>query len=186
MIGLPGDSHEACMESVKKTIGIGPQIARLYPTVIITQTPLYEMYRRGEYIPPTRDELVKTVKDMYLALTNAGINVIRIGLKSSALINGNAESRVAGDTYHPAFRELVEGEIYKEKIETELEKLFPEDTSKPAQLDIHINSACMSQAVGHKGINKEYFGECYPCLKLRFVKDDFVDEGRLIIRQSSF
>ena len=116
MIGLPGDSYVKCMDSVRQTIAIGPQIARLYPTVIITGTKLCSMYESGEFVPFTQEEMLRTVTDMYKGLTNAGINVIRVGLKASALINDSEASRVAGDSYHPAFRQLVEGRIAREEL----------------------------------------------------------------------
>ena len=47
---------------------------------------------------------------MYEILKNAGINIIRVGLKSSDIISGETE-------FHPAFRQLVESEIAKEKME---------------------------------------------------------------------
>ncbi|MCI8284697.1 MAG: radical SAM protein [Firmicutes bacterium] len=103
MIGLPGDSYEKCMDSVAQTIKIAPQIARIYPTVVIRDTALYEMTKNGKYTPVTEREAVITAKDMYLSLTNAGINVIRIGLKSSDNIkmpvqqNLNTEQKIHSD-----------------------------------------------------------------------------------------
>ena len=38
MIGLPGDSPEACIFSAEETVKIKPDIARLYPTVVIEGT----------------------------------------------------------------------------------------------------------------------------------------------------
>ena len=83
MIGLPGDTHEKSIASAKEVVKIGPSIARLYPTVIIRDTALYEMYARGDYVPLSEEEAIHTTKEMYLILKKAGINVIRIGLKSS-------------------------------------------------------------------------------------------------------
>ena len=47
MIGLPGDTMEKCIFSADQTVKIGPQIARLYPTVVIRDTALYDMYLNG-------------------------------------------------------------------------------------------------------------------------------------------
>ena len=117
MIGLPGDTHEKSVQSAKEAVAIGPSIARLYPTVIIRDTELYAKYQKGEYVPLSMEEAVRTAKEMYSILTNAGINVIRVGLKSTDLINETGE--IAGG-YHPAFRQLVEAEIAKEQMEAQL------------------------------------------------------------------
>jgi histone acetyltransferase (RNA polymerase elongator complex component) len=59
---------------------------------------------------------------MYRVLTDAGVRVIRIGLKSTDLINENGE--IAGG-YHPAFRQLVESEIAREQMEEQLAAHLP-------------------------------------------------------------
>ena len=44
-------------------------------------------YEEGSYEPFSQEEMLRTTTDMYRKLTDAGINVIRVGLKASALIN---------------------------------------------------------------------------------------------------
>ena len=171
MIGLPGDSYDACMESVRKTIEIGPAIARLYPTVIITQTKLCRMYEEGTYVPFSQEEMLRTVTDMYRALTGAGINVIRVGLKASALINDSEDSRVAGGTYHPAFRQLVEGRIARDEIEARLKNI-----AGPCSIEISAGPERFSSVIGHKAENKQYFAEVFPDLEIRY-REDALEEG---------
>lgn len=102
MIGLPGDSLESCIYSARETVKTAPEIARLYPTIIIEDTELLEMYRRGEYSPLTLDEAVAVTKEMYRILDAAGINIIRVGLKSTDIIN--EDGAITGGTYHPCFQ----------------------------------------------------------------------------------
>jgi histone acetyltransferase (RNA polymerase elongator complex component) len=79
---------------------------------------LGKLYLKGAYQPLSLAEAVQTAKDMSLILKAAGIHVIRIGLKSSDNI---AEGRSAmGGTFHPAFRQLVESEIAKDMLESQL------------------------------------------------------------------
>jgi len=167
MTGLPGDSFVACMNSVNETIAIKPAIARIYPTVIISDTKLAKMYENGEYTPFSTDESIRTVKEMYKALTAAGIQVIRVGLKASALINEGSDSKVIGGTYHPAFRQLVEGEIAKDLIEAELK-----NTDK---LTVFAGCKAFSNVIGHKACNKKYFSEKYPNKEISYIKDNTGD-----------
>ena len=180
MIGLPGDSYEACMQSVRKTIDIGPQIARLYPTVIITQTKLCEMYRNGSYVPFTQDEMLRTTTDMYKVLTQAGIKVIRIGLKASALINDSEESRVIGGSFHPAFGQLVEGRIAREELEGRLDKIVDSGT---ANVLIIAGPERFSAIIGHKGVNKKYFEEKYRGISINYREDPAIDDDRILIQR---
>jgi len=182
MIGLPGDSYDKCMESVRKTIEIGPEIARLYPTVIITQTKLYDMFRNGSYKPFSQDEMLRTVTDMYKALTGAGINVIRVGLKASSLINDSEESRVAGDSYHPAFRQLVEGRIAREELE---DMLSEEGLSEASSCSIRISAGPdkFSAVIGHKAENKKYFEEKYPQLRISYRENKDIPDGSILLER---
>ena len=180
MIGLPGDSYEKCMDSVRQTIEIYPEIARLYPTVIITGTKLCEMYENGEYVPFTQEEMLNTVTDMYKALTGAGINVIRVGLKASALINDTEESRVAGDSYHPAFRQLVEGRIAREELDNKLAEYLKEHPDADHLL-VSAGPESFSSVIGHKAENKLYFAKKYPQLVISYKEDPAIDSGDIVL-----
>ena len=188
MIGLPGDSYEACMESARKTIQIGPAIARLYPTVIITQTKLAKMYEDRSFVPFTQEEMLRTTTDMYKALTAAGISVIRVGLKASALINDTEESRVLGDTYHPAFRQLVEGRIAREELDGKLGAIASEESAREGckSLKILVSAGPLrfSALIGHRGENKKYFAEKYPALDISYREDPSITDGRIIVTKA--
>ena len=154
MIGLPGDSPEACIFSAEETVKIKSDIARLYPTVVIEGTKLYDLCRDGSYIPLSEEEAVFRTKEMYKILDKAGINIIRVGLKSSDLIT--PEGLIGGGNFHPAFRQLVEGEIAREIIEEKLTFLHAGD------IEVFSNPASFSNMVGNAGRNKKYFSEKYP------------------------
>lgn len=181
MIGLPGDSHQACLSSAQKTADIGPDIARLYPTVIISGTQLMEMYRAGDYQPLTNEDAVKTTKEMYKILTAAGINIIRVGLKSSDLIDNSAQ--VGGNTFHPAFRQLVEGAIAREKMESLLQKTIlrkrPDTPCLAPFTDRNVtffsNEKWFSNMIGHKACNKAYFADRYSELAFVYRTCDLAD-----------
>lgn len=180
MIGLPGDSYEKDLFSVQETIKIKPDLARLYPTVILRHTKLYDMYQNGTYHPLTLEEAVTTTKDMYALLRKAGIQVIRIGLKSTDLISEQGQA-VQG-TFHPAFRQLVEGELAKEMLEKQLLKALStansdvglafdstHQTTHPKKIALFSsNNHNLSNMVGNKKVNRLYFETKYPYLDFRF------------------
>ncbi|MBR6798532.1 MAG: radical SAM protein [Firmicutes bacterium] len=189
MIGLPEDSLEKCIYSANEAVKIGPSIARLYPTIVLNDTELLEMYRRGEYDPLTTDEAVAITKEMYKILDEAGINIIRVGLKSTDLITEGGE--IQGHTYHPAFRQLVEGEIAKEHLEEQLETMLEEAVSPKAKEMPNAATACtfafmssgnsFSNMIGNSRANKIYFEEKYPDLKIRFKTDPSLEDGKYIV-----
>ncbi len=211
MIGLPEDTRERSIESARKTVEIAPEIARLYPTVILKDTELYEMYKCGTYNPESHEQMVETVKEMYKILTDAGINVIRVGLKSTEIINDseNEESAVAGNSYHPAFRQLVEGSIARDIIEAKLMELFGRESVssmsnehstgtgsslqenidneyKSLMLSKHVikiasNSREFSNMIGHKGVNKKYFLNKYTWLDIKYEQDNTLADGEISV-----
>lgn len=163
MIGLPGDTYEKALSSAKKTVDIGPSIARIYPTIIIKDTGLESLYLCGDYQPLSLSEAVRTAKDMYLVLDASGINVIRIGLKSSDNIADG--QGILGDTFHPAFRQLVDSELAKESLERQLRTAF--DTAT-----FYANKSSFSNMVGHQKSNKDYFKKVYPKKVFMFKIDN--------------
>lgn len=171
MIGLPGDSLESCLFSAEETVKIGPQIARLYPTVVIEGTALWHQYQAGMYTPLSEEDAVERTKVMYRILDAAGINIIRVGLKSNDIISDQP-------AFHPAFRQLVEGRIARDSLESQIGDLYPgiedfyDDRWKFCPLALFIsNEKCYNNLFGHKGCNSDYFKEKYPRLNIRYAKD---------------
>ncbi len=179
MIGLPEDTLEYDIFSAKEAVRLAPDIARLYPTVVIKDTALWDMMEAGKYVPMDEDDAVRRTAAMYKILTDAGINVIRVGLKSSDIISD--EENTAG-TFHPAFRQLVEGFLAKESLEKQVNFLYPNirdftpgfDHPCPSVAFV-ANTKCYNNIFGHGGKNRKYF-ECeYTRLNIRYMKD--VDAG---------
>ena len=163
MIGLPGDSRDTCIQSALETVKIHPAIARIYPTVTIRDTELYRMMERGQYQPLDLSEAVERAKEMYLILEGNGINVIRVGLKASEIM----EDQIG---FHPAFRQLMESEIARDSIEAQLAAMSYK--GEPLSLLVRANSRSFSNIYGHKAMNSEYFQKKYPRLRLKGALDD--------------
>ncbi len=194
MIGLPGDSRQTCRYSAEETVKIGPSVARLYPTVVIRDTELYNLCLRGDYVPLTEEEAVKRTKEMYKILTDAGINIIRVGLKSSDIICENGE--IGSGTFHPAFRQLVEGELAKEQLIALLEAMdiHPaqrpdaagymqrDSRNRPLKADFFSNRKSFSNMVGHQKKNKKFFLEMYPRLNILYKVNDNLPDNQFEIK----
>lgn len=181
MIGLPGDTMEKCLYSARETARLQPQLARLYPTIVLDETDLYEEYRQGTYIPLSREEAVLRTKEMYKILEAAGITIMRVGLKSTDLIGDGGA--INGGTYHPAFRQLVEGAIARERIEPLLNRLKLNAsgnslTENKQKIDVFSNGKWYSNMVGNEAGNKKYFTHKFPEFNLRFRRDDSLADGQ--------
>lgn len=180
MTGLPGDSHASCIYSAEETVKLSPELARIYPTVVIEGTALADMYRSGAYTPPTRKQTLHTVKEMYKILVSAGINVIRIGLKSTDIIKSEDGAVVAGE-YHPAFRQLVDSEIARESM---LEQLASHGISagSKGRAEFVSSPVSMSNMIGTNKTNKLYFAEHFPALSIKYSSDKSLDPNVYLLR----
>jgi len=183
MIGLPGDNLEKDLFSANELVKIGPSIARLYPTVVIQDTGLYEMYAQGRYQPLSQEDAVRITKEMVKIIKSAGINIIRIGLKSSDLINDSGLGATAAGTFHPAFRQLVEGELAKEILEEKLINFLAENKGKPTFVQFAAKKESFSNMVGNGKINKKYFAECFPCVKIEYIVDHSLELNEYILKE---
>ena len=112
MTGLPGDTKERTLETVSKIIALRPDGVRIYPTVVIKETPLCDMWRAGRYKEHTVEEAVDWCAAVLPLLEEAGIPVIRLGLNPTEELSGGA---AAAGAYHPAFGELVRSRILLDK-----------------------------------------------------------------------
>ena len=114
MIGLPESTKLDEINTAKALIKLKPKIVRIYPVLVIKNTPLAKEYEQGEYIPLTVEQAVDRAKDIMQLFNNAKIEVIRIGLQNTEEITDPSEesSQVIAGPYHPAFRQLVESGMW--------------------------------------------------------------------------
>ncbi|MFQ5735821.1 MAG: elongator complex protein 3 [Thermodesulfobacteriota bacterium] len=105
MPGLPGDTVQTVLSTVEEVIALRPAFARIYPTLVLRDTPLYTMYRRGDYAPWGLDEMVSVCREASALFRAAGVKVIRMGLQPT----GDLAASFVSGPFHPSFRQLVEG-----------------------------------------------------------------------------
>ena len=112
MTGLPGDTDESCLETAKKIIALKPNGVRIYPTVIVRDTALYDMWKAGKYIEHTVEDAVRVCAKLTKLFDFSGIPIIRMGLNPTEdLSAGDA----VGGAYHPALGELVRSRMMLDK-----------------------------------------------------------------------
>jgi elongator complex protein 3 len=106
MPGLPGSSPKKDLEMYRMMFSdprFRPDALKIYPTMVIPGTPLYELWRRGEYSPYPTDQLVDLLVEM-LSITPPYVRIHRI--------RREIPSDAAADGRYPGnLREIVEGEL---------------------------------------------------------------------------
>jgi histone acetyltransferase (RNA polymerase elongator complex component) len=143
MPGLPGDSDLTFMETIEEVVRLQPDMARLYPTLVIRGTELAEWYKEGKYRPLQLEEAVSICRRSCERLEGAGVHVIRIGLMSSpSLVQ---KGQIVAGPWHEAFGHLVRSEIHFEKIRSYLPK-----NGKVPEIRLQVPPADIALVKGHK------------------------------------
>jgi histone acetyltransferase (RNA polymerase elongator complex component) len=145
MTGLPGDTPERSVETARKLIRLRPDGVRIYPTVILKDTALYELWKRGEYREHTVEDAVSLCAVLVPLFEEAGIPVIRLGLNPTEELSGG---EAAGGAYHPALGELVKSRVMLVKMR-KLLRGIPEGSRVTLGAEEHS----LSQAIGQKKEN---------------------------------
>lgn len=145
MTGLYGSTDSDSVMTAKKIIALKPKTVRIYPTVVLENTPLAELYRSGKYKPQTVESAAELCAQLLIMFYEAGITVIRTGLHSG----GDVEGEYIAGAYHPAFKELCEGKIYLRKAI----ELIKKNNIAKGEIEIHVSPKAISQMTGQKKTN---------------------------------
>lgn len=159
MTGLPGDDYERSVYTAEKIIAMRPHFVRIYPTLVLKDTPLEKMMNEGKYVPWEMDEtleLADTIMSMFL---REEIDVVRLGLYSES---PDFVSRVVAGPYHPALKSLVLTRMYRNRIEARLKG--------KGDIKLKVSPFEISNVYGHGGANRMYFMEKYG-RRLRITAD---------------
>ena len=167
MTGLPGADDESDVESARRIAALKPDGVRVYPTVIVRDTALFDIWKAGRYKEHTMEDAVRVCAKILPIFEEAHIPVIRLGLNPTEDLSGGD---AVGGAYHPALGELVKSRIMREKAEALLEGALP-----GSEAVLRVNPRLMSQLVGQHGANRAYLTERFALKRLRIVPDKSID-----------
>ena len=159
MTGLPGDTDEKDLATAREIIALRPDAVRIYPTVVVRDTALCELWQRGEYRAHTVEDAVRVCARLLPLFEAAGIPVIRLGLNPTEELTGGAA--VAG-AYHPALGELVRSRILREKAGALLEGVQP-----GSRVTLAVQPRLLSQLIGSKRANLTWLCDRFGLRELR-------------------
>ncbi len=152
MVGLPTDTEEKCINTARKFIELQPDCVRIYPTLVVKETGLENLLNKRQYNPFTLEESIQIVKKLLALYYVNNINVIRVGLQATEEIQ--LGKSIVDGPYHPAFRELVEGEMVKDYLAS-----FIKDNKVKNNIIVKTNKKNISKIIGNKKCNSLYIKE---------------------------
>jgi len=173
MTGLPGDTVQKDVATAKKIIALRPDGVRIYPTVIVRDTALYDMWQAGSYPEHSVEDAVQVCAELLPLFEAADIPVIRLGLNPTDDLSGGD---AAGGAYHPALGEMVKSRIMLRRAESVLDGIEP-----GAQIISEVPRGKTSQMTGQKRGNVRYLKEKFALKELKIRENpDLNGEIRLI------
>jgi histone acetyltransferase (RNA polymerase elongator complex component) len=145
MTGLPGDTTPLCLRTARKIIDLKPDFVRIYPTLVISGSPLADLYRQGRYVPQSLEDGIGLLKTLALLFQENGVRVIRMGLQASDGLDDPAI--VLAGPYHPALGHMVYAKILLDAAAAALSA--GQDHGQTVTLTVHPRSLSRMQ-----GLNK--------------------------------
>ena len=141
MTGLYKATPESDLLTANEFVKLNPDCLRIYPTVVMKNTELADLYLNGVYKTYNLEESVRLCAEIMMLFEEHSINIIRVGLHYNDEL---VENQLAGD-YHPAFKELCETEIFYKYIKSKL--------TVNKNIIIYVNPKSVSKLIGQNKTN---------------------------------
>ena len=175
MVGLPESTTIDEINTAKELIKLKPKMVRIYPVLVIKNTPLEKELEKGTYKPLTVVQAVEVCKEIVRLFHNKNIDIIRIGLQPTDEISepGSEKSEVVAGPYHPAFRQLVESAMWYDAIVGKIKRL----NVKVKEVEVTVNPVDANNVIGHKKENVKNLKELYD-VNLVLKQDSKMKQGK--------
>ena len=145
MIGLPGDSLDSALMTARGIIGLGASETRIYPTLVIRDTAMAQLFKEDRYTPLTLDEAVSWSAKLLLEFEAGKVQILKLGLHpSEGLLSG--DDLIAGP-FHPSFRELVLTRVWEAVFATL-------DGDRDKGIEITVATKQINAAIGYRAKNR--------------------------------
>jgi histone acetyltransferase (RNA polymerase elongator complex component) len=175
MVGLPGDTEAKALTTARKVVELSPDFTRIYPTVVLADSPLAVWHKNGRYTPWSLDRCVTIVKKIYRLFQANKIPVVRMGLQATEELEKG--STVVAGPYHPAFGHLVHSSMFFDKATDAL--TAKKDLEKGVSINVHPNS--ISKLRGLNNENVDRLKRAFPIKSLQIISDPTLAEDELTV-----
>ncbi len=153
MVGMPGQDFASVKATVEQVLALQPDIARIYPLLVIKGTPLAKSYEAGEFEPLTLEEAVRQAAYVYQNLSEAGVKIIRVGLQPDDELC--AEGNILAGPFHPAMGELVQSYLLREQLTPRI----LEAAERSGEVVVYCPANMESKLRGLKNSNINYWNK---------------------------
>lgn len=175
MPGLPQENWKSLIDTAKGIITLAPDFVRIYPTIVIANTILAEMYGRGSYKELSLSDGIVRAAFLKIYFDHHEIPVIRTGLQATEDLD-KSDVVLAGP-YHPAFGEMVDSYIFYLMLAHCVEFIISSHNTQ--QIIIHHHPRDTSKVRGISNNNIKKLQRTY-YIKAPILKGDSEKVGEII------
>jgi histone acetyltransferase (RNA polymerase elongator complex component) len=174
MVGLPGETIRDVEQTVSHILALAPSFIRVYPLVVIEDTPLAISWRGGYYSPDTLDRAVAKSAFIYVSSWTSKIKTIKMGLTENEVLR----RKIVCGPYHPAFGYLVKSETFGLAVEESSRRM-----NLYGKVLIRLHSKDVPHLIGYRRKNIERLKQ--KGLIDRWATDDTMTPGHFTIEVAS-
>ena len=154
------------MDTVAESIALKPDMIRLYPLLVIKDTPLEETYRSGKFTPLGVEAAAELCAAALKKFTGNGINVIRIGLQPDDELC--SPGNIVAGPFHPAFGEIVKSMAVRNEVTPQIMALVNAGRSK---IKIYVPQNMESKLRGQHNSNIKCWQKIGACIEVIKTKN---------------
>lgn len=159
MIGLPDSTKIDDLNTAKTLTKLKTTTVSINPVLVIRDTELEKEYSEKNYKPLTVVQAVEVCKEMVKIFSEKNIEIMAIGFEP---IDNDVEQKIFSEKviagpFHPAFRELVETNLWYDAIVNKIKKL----NTKVMEVEVTVNPADTNKVIGYKQENIQKLKNTY-------------------------
>ena len=175
MIGLPGDDVDGAVRTAHMLADLKPDLARIYPLLVLQGSKLAHWYRSGRYVPLSLEQAIDQTKKMVTIFKRADVSVARIGLQATEMME-DTDQMIAGP-WHPAFGHLVLSALMFDQACAQIDAVLSrrkkvETSNTKTDMVLQVHPRSLSRLQGDRKTNLERLARTYPGVSFRIERID--------------
>jgi histone acetyltransferase (RNA polymerase elongator complex component) len=182
MTGLPADTPAGALETGRRIVALAPAFVRIYPVLVLKNSPLAKQFQNGQYTPPSLEESVTLVKQLWRLFNQNKITVIRMGLQVTETLIRKGE--ILAGPFHPSFGHLVYEALFFDMAATVIESTFPKPQSIGDTIVLSVHPRDISKMRGLNNGNIRRFKEKFKVADVKVVPDSSLSQNSVVLGEA--
>jgi len=179
MTGLPEDTSASALATGRRIGALEPDFVRIYPVLVLKNSPLAKKFQAGQYTPPSLENSVSLVKELWRIFSQNKITVIRMGLQVSATLIRDGE--ILAGPFHPSFGHLVYEALFFDKAVALIKSAFPAPQAIGATILLSVHPRDISKLRGLNNRNIQRLKQKFNIITVKVHSDSGIARNSVVL-----